>query len=174
MSGAGYVAAIVLAGTFALAAGSKLRSPAHTVATLRGLGLPAPATLGRAVPIAELAIAVVLLAAPAAGAVAALVALAFFTTLILSRLRAGATVSCGCFGSTADAPISFVEPLRNALLAALAATALAAPRPELPGLDDVVTVSTAVLVGAIVLALAAVKRDVGAVWATTLVGDPDR
>lgn len=174
MSEVGYLAGCALALIFAWAALSKLRNPTRTATTFRALGLPAPTALARVVPATELAIAAALITITPAGATAAVGALAFFTTVLLGRLRAGAHVSCGCFGTATDQPISFVEPLRNALLAALAIAALAASGPDAPGLDAIITTSTAVLVGALVLALASLKRDVGAIWRTSLAGEPVR
>jgi uncharacterized membrane protein YphA (DoxX/SURF4 family) len=174
MSEVGYLAACTLATMFAWAGLSKFRSPVRTASTFRALGLPAPATLARAVPATEFAIAAALVTVTPAGATAALTALAFFTTVLVGRLRAGSQVSCGCFGTATDRPISFVEPLRNALLAALAVTALGASGPVAPGIDAVIATSTAVLVGALILALASLRRDVGAIWRTSLAGEPVR
>jgi uncharacterized membrane protein YphA (DoxX/SURF4 family) len=174
MSGSGYLSALVLAAIFAWAAAAKLRRPVPTAATFRAIGLPAPAVMARAAPAAELAIAAALVLVPSIGATAALVALAFFTTLLVSRLRDGSPVSCGCFGTASEQPISFVEPLRNLFLAGLAVAALLAPSPSVPGLDDVIATSTAVLAGALVLGLATTKRDVGAIWSTTLAGEARR
>jgi hypothetical protein len=170
MSGIGYVAAVALALTFAWAAAAKLRNPVQTAVTFRALRLPRASALSRLVPASELLIAAALLVVPPVGATLALVALAFFTTLIVGRLRAGAQVSCGCFGTASAQPISFVEPLRNGLLAGAAVAALFATGPTAPDLSELMTASTALLIGALVLALAATKRDAGAVWRTTLAG----
>jgi uncharacterized membrane protein YphA (DoxX/SURF4 family) len=174
VSGIGYLSALALAVIFAWAAIAKLRRPTSTTATFRDLGVPAPATAAWVAPAAELAIAAALVVVPAIGATAALAALAFFTSLLLGRLRAGSRVSCGCFGTASDAPISFVEPIRNLLLAGLGIAALYAAGPTAPGLDDLIATTTAVLAGALVLALAVTKRDVGAIWNTALAGEARR
>ena len=92
---------------------------------------------------------VLLLVVPAGGAVAALVTLAFFTTFLVGRLRAGVRAPCACFGSAAKAPLSGIEIARNIGLMALAAVALAAERPVRPTLGDlaVVLVPTVAFVG---------------------------
>lgn len=174
MSGIAYLAAVLLAAVFATAGVAKLRAPRRTTATFAALGLPAPAGLARAVPLGELALAVLLLAAPAVGGALALAALAGFTTLLVRSLQAGLRVDCGCFGSAGDEPMSFVEVTRNGLLAVLAAGALFASGPSTPALADIILVSTAALVGLLVLALSELRRDVGAVWDNTLAGEAVR
>jgi hypothetical protein len=61
-------------------------------------------------------------------------------------------------------PVSFVEVVRNALLACLAAAALFAPTPVAPSVAAVVLVSAGVIAGGVGLALCALRRDVGAAW----------
>jgi uncharacterized membrane protein YphA (DoxX/SURF4 family) len=171
VDGVTYPAALLLAGVFAWAGAAKLRMPGRTRATFEALGLPNPDALARAVPIFELGTAAALVILPAAGGIVALGALAFFTTLLVNRLRAGSRVSCGCFGTASDAPISFVEPVRNAVLGLAAIAAAFASGPVWPALDEVMVTSTAALVAALVLALCIVRRDVGAVWDNTLAGE---
>jgi len=174
MAGVASCAAVLLAGVFAAAGVAKLRDPVATSETFRDLGLPRPALLGRAVPVTELAVAVLLLVSPAVGGLAALAALAFFTTVLATRLRAGARASCGCFGTTGDQPISFVELVRNAVFASFAVAALFAPTLVRPALEDVITTTTGALVGLLVLALCGMRRDVGSVWDNTLAGEARR
>lgn len=171
MSGVASCAAVLLAWVFAAAAVAKLRDPRATAASFRELGLPAPDALGRAVPATELAIAIALLLSPAAGALAALAALSFFSTVLATRLRAGSAASCGCFGATGDQPISFVELVRNAIFGLFAVAALFSSRLVAPGLDDVVLTSTAAVLGLVVLALCGTRRDLGSVWDNTLAGE---
>jgi hypothetical protein len=123
------------------------------------------------VPAGEVALALVLVVLPWLGALLALATLAGFTVLLSGEVRRGSGVSCGCFGTASSAPISFVELLRNALLACLAVLAAFAERPVAPDLPSVVTVSSAVVAGLLVLALAALRRDVGAVWDNRLAGE---
>ena len=91
----------------------------------------------------------------------ALAVLAAFSTILVRAMRAGVDVGCGCFGTAKRAPVSFVELVRNGLLAGLAVAALFADGPSAIGLDDAILVTTAVAVGGVVLALAEVKRATG-------------
>lgn len=174
MAGIATCAAVLLAALFAAAGIAKLRDHGATSATFRDLGLPRPSLLGRAVPVSELAVAVLLLVSPAVGGLAALAALGFFTTVLATRLRAGTQAGCGCFGTTGDQPISFVELVRNAVFASFAVAALFAPALVRPGLADVITATTGALVGLLVLALCGLRRDVGSVWDNTLAGEARR
>lgn len=171
MAGVSYLCALALAGVFAWAGAAKLRSTATTAGTFAALGLPGPAVLARVVPAVELALAVALVTVPAAGATVSLAILAGFSVVLARSLRAGDTVSCGCFGTATDEPVSSLELARNAVLGLLAVVALLATGPVRPGLDDVVLVSTAGVVAMIGLALVRLRRDVGAVWDNTLPGE---
>jgi uncharacterized membrane protein YphA (DoxX/SURF4 family) len=160
----GYLAALVLAGTFAWAGLAKLRAPAATRRTFRALGVPGPATAARVVPLAELGLAVGLVLVPGWAAAAALALLAAFSTLLLRAVRAGVEVSCGCFGSAGDQPVSFVELVRNALLGLAAVAALATPSPVAPSLAAVLVAGLGVALALVVLALADVRRRLGHLW----------
>jgi uncharacterized membrane protein YphA (DoxX/SURF4 family) len=158
-SGIGYVAAVVVAAVFATAAIAKLRDLRQTSADFDRLGLPNPDVFARIVPLAELGVALLLLIVPAGGAIAALVTLAFFTTFLVGRLRAGVTAPCACFGTAAKAPLSGIEIARNVGLMVLAAAALAAERPVRPTVGDLaaVLVPTVAFVG--VLHLLRARRE---------------
>ena len=54
----------------------------------------------------------------------------------------------------------------------LAATALGATRPTVPDLEGAIVVTTAFVIGLVALALANLRRDVGAVWSNRLAGEP--
>lgn len=130
----GMTAAGLLALTFAWAGAAKLGRPAETAAGFADLGLARPGALARAVPLVELALAVTLLAAPAAGGAAALVLLAGFSAVLVGALRRGVAVPCACFGRAGSPPLSGFDLARNALLAALAGVALTAGlAPQVPG-----------------------------------------
>ena len=120
----------MLAGAFAWAAVAKLSDRATTVRGFTELRLPAARALSLLVPLVEATVAIALVAVPRAGAVGALVTLACFTGVLVARLQDGPPVRCGCFGSRSDEDISFVEPLRNGLLALLA---MARHDPHRPG-----------------------------------------
>jgi len=165
MAGACYLAGLVLAVTFAAAGWAKLRAPRATAATFAALGLPAPGGLARGVPLVEFGLALALTVVPVLGAGGALAALAGFSAVLVGPLRAGRDVACGCFGTSGTARVSWVELVRNGLLAGLALAALAGPaRPIVPGPAAVVLVGSAVVGGLLVLALCRLRREVGAVW----------
>lgn len=167
----GSAAALMLAAAFAWAGAVKLVSPARTAQSFRDLGLGASALLARAVPLFELATAVLLLSAPRVGGLLALGALAVFTAVVLSALRHGRRAGCGCFGaSTSDDDLSYVEPARNLLLALGAATALLTSTVQVPSLAATVAISSAALTAFLGLGLLRLRRRVGAVWATPLPG----
>lgn len=160
MDAIGYLSGVVLAGAFVWAAIAKLRNHTETVRGFTELRVPAPAALAVAIPTIELAIVIALITAPRAGATAALVVLTALTAMLAVRLNDGPPVRCGCFGSRSDEDISFVEPLRNGLLALLAMGAMIPTAPVMPGLEDVVAVSVAVTTGLVVLGVARLVRDV--------------
>jgi len=150
-AGIGYCAAVVLAAIFATAAIAKLRDLRATLDQFTALGLPRPGVFTRIVPLAELSLVTLLLIVPAVGAIFAMITLAFFTTFLVSRVRAGVSAPCACFGATVSTPLSWVDVFRNVGLFLLAATALIATRPIRPSPIDVVITGTAVGVGAILL-----------------------
>ena len=153
-TGVGYAAAVALAAIFAIAAVAKLRDVSATERDFAGLGVPRASFFARFVPIAELSILALLLIVPPAGAIAALVSLAFFTTFLIGRLRAGVRAPCACFGSSRAQPISVRDVIRNLLLMALAVVSLATDRPTaITPLDALAVLAvTAVAGGALHLA----------------------
>ena len=167
----GAAAALLLAAVFAWAGAVKLVAPSRTARAFRDLGLPAPTSLARAVPVFELAVAAALVMAPRAGGAAALVSLTAFTAVVLNALRKGTRTGCGCFGaSTSDDDLSYVEPARNLLLAMLAGAALLTPRLATPTLASAVAVTSLAVAGALTLGLLRLRQRVGVVWATPLPG----
>jgi hypothetical protein len=133
MSDFGYASAVVLAAVFVRAGVAKGLRPRETVAGFVALGVPNPGATARVVPVAELVLAVMLLSSPRPGGVAALVLLAAFSALLGGAVRRGMTAGCNCFGAARVDPVSGVDLLRNGLLAVLAAAALLAPGPRIPG-----------------------------------------
>lgn len=117
--------AVVLALVFGSSAVSKVRARESTVASFRGLRLPAPTVLSSAVPVVESVLAVGLVVAPAPAAYVALALLVAFSVVIGRAVAAGATVGCACFGGGGadERPVSVVELVRNAGLGALAVLA---------------------------------------------------
>lgn len=153
-AGIGYSAAVVLATVFATASIAKLRDLRVTLDQFAALGLPRPGVFTRIVPLAELALVVLLLIVPAVGAIFAMITLAFFTTFLIDRVRAGVTAPCACFGAVTSTPLSGVDIARNLLLFVLAAASLMATRPIRPSAVDLVVTLAATTCGAIMLRLA--------------------
>jgi uncharacterized membrane protein YphA (DoxX/SURF4 family) len=118
------VAALVLALVFLVAGLAKLRSPIDTRRALGALGLPRPDVLGVAVPVVELATALLLVLDPVTGGASAVALLAAFTTLLVGRLRAGHTEGCGCFGAWSTRPLSWADVVRNLALIAVGCIAV--------------------------------------------------
>jgi hypothetical protein len=150
-AGVGYCAAVVLAAIFATAAIAKLRDLRATLEQFTALGLPRPGVFTRIVPLAELALVTLLLIVPAVGAIFSMITLAFFTTFLISRVKAGVSVPCACFGATVSTPLSWLDVIRNIGLFLLAATALIATRPIRPTPADIAVVAAAVGGAAILL-----------------------
>ena len=113
------VASFVLAGTFAIAAILKFRDPGATRRSMADFGLPSPHLLAVAVPVTELATALLLVVDRRTGGPCAVALLVAFTTLIVGRLVAGRRDSCGCFGTWSSRPLSWRDLVRNGVLTAL-------------------------------------------------------
>lgn len=161
MAEVGTAAAWLLAAVFAWAALAKIADRDGTTAALAGLGLPAPRSLARALPVGEVGVAAVLLLAPAAGGALALAALTAFTVVLATRLRRGDPVRCGCFGGASSAPVSRRTLARNGLLALAAVAALGAGGGATPSLPAAISVTTAALIGATGLGLAELHASTG-------------
>ncbi|MFN0153591.1 MAG: TlpA family protein disulfide reductase [Gaiella sp.] len=132
----GLVARLILAGVFAVAAITKLVDREGTRKAVAAFGAPAriAAALAIGLPLAELAVAGLLLpsSTAAAGALGALVLLGTFTAAIAWNLARRRTPDCHCFGQLHSAPASWKTLARNAVLLALAASALAGILAEPP------------------------------------------
>ena len=152
--GIAYAAAVALAAVFAIAAVAKLRDLDATETEFDGLGLPRAHFFSRFVPLVELAIVSLLLIVPSAGAIAALVTLAFFTTFLIGRLRTGVRAPCACFGASRAVPLSPLTIVRNFALMMLAAATLGTERPVhiTPADGAVVLVAIAIVGGGLHLA----------------------
>lgn len=176
MSDLAAASALVLAAVFAWAAVAKVRHRVATVASFRGLRLPAPGALATVVPVVEGALAVGLVVAPASSGFAALALVLAFSVVIGRAVAAGATVGCACFGGADDRPVSVVELVRNGALGALAVIASGAGAgPALwPSLPAVVIVTVLVALGRVALAAAQLRQDGGHVLATPLAGEMGR
>jgi thiol-disulfide isomerase/thioredoxin len=126
----GLAARVVLFAVFALAGVTKLADRAGTARAAAAFGAPRrlAGPLAIAIPVAELAVAALVLpaATAVAGAAGAVALLAAFSSAIAITLAQGRSIDCHCFGSARSAPISAKTLARNAGLAAVAAIAFAA------------------------------------------------
>lgn len=165
------VAAVVLSLIMVFAAQSKLRSHAATSQGFRHLGLPQPSLVAWLVPLAELAIAIALILTPGWGGVGAFVMLIGFTTFLVSVVRSGAQVSCGCFGSTNNEPISATEIGRNLILLVLAGTSASIERLTQPTLASLMVVSVATLIGLTLVQLVSLRSTIGPLFRIELAGE---
>lgn len=125
------LARLLLAAIFLLAAVAKLRDREGSAEALREFRLPVPLARPAAVllPLAELAVAVLLLPAATAqtAAAAALGLLCIFTAAIAVQLVRGRKPDCRCFGQLRASPIGPRTLVRNAVFAALAGLVLLRP-----------------------------------------------
>lgn len=174
-------AALVLACIFGAAAVAKVRNQEATVASFRGLRLPAPVLLAMAVPLVEVVVAVGMVAAPTAMSVPAIALLLAFSIVIVRAVVSGSTVSCACFGGGAhggaeDRPVSTLELVRNGGLGALAVVASGAGTGTAlwPSLPATVTVTVIVALARVGFAAVELRRLGGHVFATPLPGESRR
>lgn len=149
-----WIAAAALAVLFAHAALTKFADLALTEQHLAAYGVPSPllAFGTRALPVAEAATALLLLTPwRVAGAwLAAALLLVYGAAMAWHRLH-GRALDCGCGGE--PLPLSWPLVLRNALLAALALGAAAAPMaPRALALADFFVIAAAVVLGALLYA----------------------
>jgi hypothetical protein len=99
----------------------------RTLAALPWLNAVNARLAARAIPVVELALAVLLLFLPRLGAVAALATLVLFTTVVATELLAGRDFRCGCFGGANAQPAGTSTLIRNAFLGGVAVALVALP-----------------------------------------------
>jgi hypothetical protein len=149
----GSAAAPVLAALLLWAGLVTLTRRAAVASVLTGLRVPLPMFAAVIVPVAEVVVAGLLLVHPADGAAAAMVLLAM--SHLALTWWAGTGRPCPRVGSPRLDPVSWADVGRNLLLGALGAVALfSGSRIQAPGLPAVVAVTTAVLLGMVLLAAA--------------------
>jgi len=123
------VARVVLAAVFVVAGLAKLADRQGTRTAARDFGAPESlaGALAVLIPLAELAVAVLLLPATTAvwGAIGALVLLAVFSAAIGLAMARGKAPDCHCFGRLHSEPSGWKTLARNGVLAAFAALVLA-------------------------------------------------
>jgi len=147
----GVAAAPVLAALLAWAGIVTLTHRHAIERALVGLRVPLPSAMAVAVPLAELVVAALLLVHPADGAAAALVLVA--GSHLALTWWAGTGRPCPRVGSPRLDAVSWVDVGRNVGLGALAVAALfGGSRVQAPGLPALMVVTTAVLLGMVLLA----------------------
>ncbi len=171
LSGIGTVAALALALVLATAGALKARDPRGSKAGMARLGVPLPAVMARVVPIAELATAAMLVGAPRIGAIVAAGLLASFTVVLVAAIRSGRDVSCGCFGSASEAPVTWATVARNGALLVVAAMAATTSTPRVPDVPSVVVATTTMTLLALVVALVGLRLEAGRLWSVALAGE---
>lgn len=143
---------VLLAVVFATAGVAKLLDQRGSRRALIGFGVPqtlAP-TVGRALPLAEIAVAIALVPRPSArwGALAACVLLVSFVAGISRAMWQGSAPDCHCFGQLHSAPAGRGTLVRNALLAGLAiVVAIHGPGPAIHAWIDARSGAELVAVG---------------------------
>lgn len=154
---------LVLAAVFVVAGVAKLADRAGAERALRDFGVPATLvrTVGRLLPLAEVATAVALLPAASAwyGSITALGLLLAFCVAIAISLARGRAPDCHCFGQLHSTPAGRPTLVRNGALAALAGFVVIQGRDD-PGPSAVawlgalpVGESAAIIGGAVMLGL---------------------
>lgn len=124
MDTVGTIAAVIVGVAFLVAGGSKIAARHAWPAQARELG--APGIVVPVLPAAEIVLGAMLVAqvaVPVAGAVAALLLVAF-TVLIGVRISQGKRPACACFGAWSSSPIGAGHVIRNVVLLVLAMTAV--------------------------------------------------
>lgn len=161
MNDVAYSLSVGLAVVFAWAGVTKLRAPRATARAFAALRVPP--VLARVVPVLELVLAAALVVAP----VSALAAVSLLVAFTMVLLRADDGVRCACFGSASDDPVSWVQILRNGLLAGAAVIASGAT-PVVPALAAALSAAGIAAICLLVLALAELKRATGHIFAVNL------
>lgn len=164
-------AAIILSVVMLTAATSKLRSLSDTAQTFDQLGLPQPRIVAIVVAMAELMVAVVLIVRPSWGGVAGFALLIGFTTYLVSLLRSGKQLGCGCFGSTSTEPVSIADIGRNVALLGLAALAATTTQLTALNIESVITVSVGFIAVLVASQLLNLRRQLGSLLHIELAGE---
>ena len=114
-----FVLALVVAPVFIYAGVAKFATFENWTFQARALGAPDPFVV--LVPLAEIALAVLLVGGWwfDQAVAASLILLVGFTILLLVRLRDPERLPCACFGATSQRPMSWLDVLRNVILIAV-------------------------------------------------------
>lgn len=119
-----FVFAVVVAAVFVYAGVAKFATFNNWTFQARALGAPDPFVV--LVPLAEIALAVLLVGGWwfVQTVIAGMLLLSAFTILLLVRLRDPKRQPCSCFGATSQRPMSWLDVFRNVLLITLLAVAV--------------------------------------------------
>jgi hypothetical protein len=114
-----FVFALIIATVFVYAGVAKFATFENWTFQARALGAPDPFVV--LVPLAEIALAVLLVGGWwfEQTIAASLILLVSFTILLLVRLRDPERLPCSCFGATSQRPMSWLDVARNAILMAV-------------------------------------------------------
>ena len=114
-----FVFALIIATVFVYAGVAKFATFENWTFQARALGAPDPFVV--LVPLAEIALAVLLVGGWwfDQTIAASLILLVSFTILLLVRLREPERLPCSCFGATSQRPMSWLDVARNAILMAV-------------------------------------------------------
>lgn len=119
-----FIFAVVVAAVFVYAGVAKFATFNNWTFQARALGAPDPFVV--LVPLAEIALAVLLVGGWwfMQTVIAGMLLLSAFTILLLVRLRDPERQPCSCFGATSQRPMSWLDVFRNVLLITLLAVAV--------------------------------------------------
>jgi len=119
-----FVFVVVVAAVFVYAGVAKFATFNNWTFQARALGAPDPFVV--LVPLAEIALAVLLVGGWwfVQTVIAGMLLLSAFTILLLVRLRDPERLPCSCFGATSQRPMSWLDVFRNVLLITLLAVAV--------------------------------------------------
>ncbi len=119
-----FVFAVAVAAVFVYAGVAKFATFNNWTFQARALGAPDPFVV--LVPLAEIALAVLLVGGWwfVQTVIASMLLLSAFTILLLVRLRDPERLPCSCFGATSQRPMSWLDVFRNVLLITLLAVAV--------------------------------------------------
>jgi hypothetical protein len=114
-----FLFALIIATVFVYAGVAKFATFENWTFQARALGAPDPFVV--LVPLAEIALAVLLVGGWwfDETIAASLILLVSFTILLLVRLRDPERLPCSCFGATSQRPMSWLDVARNAILIAV-------------------------------------------------------
>ena len=114
-----FVFALIVATVFVYAGVAKFATFENWTFQARALGAPDPFVV--LVPLAEIALAVLLVGGWwfDQAVAASLILLVAFTILLLVRLRDPERLPCSCFGATSQRPMSWLDVARNVILIAV-------------------------------------------------------